>query len=224
MTGNLSERRKLLVLGADPFAEDIADLVSDIEGYELVGFVENEDRAICRQKLLDLPVVWIDDVAQLGDSLYCVCVVWSQKRRKFIRQATSLGLRFATLVHPKAHVSRTATLGEGTVVEAGTVIGAQTRIGRHVLVKRGCLIGHHAEIGDYVDLNPGVNIAGKATVGERTWIAMGAVVLDHISIGRDSVVGAGAVVTRDVPDKVQVLGIPARIVQSWGDTSNGPGS
>jgi sugar O-acyltransferase (sialic acid O-acetyltransferase NeuD family) len=215
MTGNLSQRRKLVILGANPYAEQVADLVSDIEGYELVGFVENENREVCSQNLLDLPVVWIDDVAQLGAPLYCVSVLGSKERRKFVRQATSLGLQFAALVHPKAHLSRTATLGEGTVVEAGSVIGAQTRIGRHVLIKRGCLIGHHTQIGDYVTLNPGVNIAGKATVGERSWIAMGAVVLDHISIGSDSGVGAGAVVTRDVPDRVLVLGMPARVVQSW---------
>jgi acetyltransferase-like isoleucine patch superfamily enzyme len=42
---------------------------------------------------------------------------------------------------------------------------------------------------------------------------MGAVVLDRITVGVHSVVGAGAVVTRDVPDHVQVIGVPARIVK-----------
>jgi len=39
------------------------------------------------------------------------------------------------------------------------------------------------------------------------------VVLDHLSVGARSIVGAGAVVTRDVPDNVQVVGVPARIVK-----------
>jgi acetyltransferase-like isoleucine patch superfamily enzyme len=42
---------------------------------------------------------------------------------------------------------------------------------------------------------------------------MGAVVLDHIHVGSHSVIAAGAVVTRNVPDNVQVAGIPARIVK-----------
>ena len=42
---------------------------------------------------------------------------------------------------------------------------------------------------------------------------MGAVVLDGLTVGRQTVIGAGAVVTRDVPDCVQVVGLPAKIVK-----------
>ena len=213
MTGNARERRKLVILGAGLFAEEIADLVSEIEDYELVGFVEGIDPAKCHHTLLSLPVIWIDDVAQLDDSWIGVCAVGATERRSFIRQATSLGLKFTELVHPMAQVARTARLGEGTIVHAGTVIGAMTSIGRHVIINRGCLIGHRVQISDYVTLSPGANVAGRVTVGECSYIAMGAVVLDGISIGSHAVVGAGAVVTHDVPDRVQVVGIPARIVK-----------
>lgn len=215
MTGNASEKRKLVILGTISFAEEMADLVSDMEDYELAGFVEWKDPAKCRQMLLGLPVIWIEDIGQLGDLWRGVCSVDRKERPTLVQKATSLGLQFATLVHPKAHVARTATLGEGTVVGAGTVIGAQTRIGQHVKINRGCLIGHHVQISDYVTLSPGANVAGHVTVGRRSLIAMGGLVLDDISIGSDAVVGAGAVVTHDVPDGVQVLGIPARIVKSW---------
>ena len=33
-------------------------------------------------------------------------------------------------------------------------------------------------------------------------------------VGRDSVVGAGAVVTKPVPNRVVVAGVPARVVSS----------
>ena len=38
-------------------------------------------------------------------------------------------------------------------------------------------------------------------------------ILPGVTVGRESVVGAGAVVTKDVPDRVVVAGVPARIIK-----------
>jgi acetyltransferase EpsM len=206
-------REKLVILGASLFAEEVADYIFGIENYKLVGFVEGIHRDKCRQTLLGLPVIWIDDVARLGNSCKAVCAVGTTKRKSFIQQTASLGLEFGTIVHPAAHVSQTARLGNGTIVSPGAIIAASTRIGKHVILNRGALIGHHAEIGDYVTISPGANIAGRTRIGDLCYIGMGAVILDGISVGNNAVVGAGSVVTKDVPPSVQVLGIPARVTK-----------
>ena len=82
-----------------------------------------------------------------------------------------------------------------------------------MIVNRGALIGHHTTIEDYVTLGPGANVAGGCGIGQGTFVGMGAVILDGIRIGAHAVVGAGAVVTRDVPDHVQVMGVPARVIK-----------
>lgn len=201
----------MIILGASLFAEEVADYISKMQEYELVAFVEGINRDKCHQKLLGLPVIWIDDVATVNKSCRAVCAVGSTKRTRFIEQALNSGIQFVTLIHPAAVVSPTAHLGEGTVVGPGTVIAASTRIRSHVIINRGCLIGHHVEVGDYFTISPGTNIGGKTRIGGLCFIGMGAVILDGISIGRHSVVGAGAVATKDVPDSVQVMGVPARI-------------
>jgi sugar O-acyltransferase (sialic acid O-acetyltransferase NeuD family) len=207
------ERQKLIILGASLFAEEIVDYISKIQEYEVVAFVEGINRDRCQEKLLGLPVIWIDDIGALNKSYKAVCAVGSTKRKYFIEQALNSGIEFVTLVHPGAQVSPTARLGKGTIVGPGTVIAAGTRVGSHVILNRGCLIGHHIEVGDYVTISPGTNIGGKARIGDLCYVGMGAIILDGISIGSHSVVGAGAVVTKDVPESVQVIGIPARISQ-----------
>jgi sugar O-acyltransferase (sialic acid O-acetyltransferase NeuD family) len=207
------ERRKLAILGAGPFAEEIADLVSATNEYEPVAFVEGIDRERCRSPLRGLPVVWIDDVGQLAASCQAVCAVGTPKREGFIHQALAHGLRFGTLVHPSACVSATATLGAGTIVSAATVIAAYASIGQHVIVNRGCLIGHHTAIGDFATISPGANIAGGARIGDRCYVGMGAIVVDGVVVGSGAMVGAGAVVTRDVPERVLVMGAPARAIK-----------
>jgi sugar O-acyltransferase (sialic acid O-acetyltransferase NeuD family) len=206
-----SERQKLIILGAGLFAEEIADYILRKKEYELIAFVEGMDRDKCQQKVLGLPIIWIDDVGILKKTCKAVCAVGSTKRKFFIEQALNSGIKFITLVHPGAYVSGTVMLCEGVTVGPGTVIAASTKVGSHVIINRGCLIGHHVAIGHYVTISPGVNIDGKSRIGDLSYIGMGAVILDGISIGRQSFVGAGAIVTKDVPECVQVIGVPARI-------------
>lgn len=216
LTGN-----RILVLGAGPFAEEVADLISGIEGREVVGFVEGRDRTRCERPLLGLPVVWIDEVKSLRNPGLGVCAVGSTKRSRFVQQASDQGLRFTRVVHPTAHLPMTTTLDEGVIVSPHVVVGAHAAIGRHVILSRGVLIGHHTTVCDFVTVSPGANIAGRVRVGEGAYVGMGAIVLDGVSIGRHALVGAGAVVTRDVPEAVQVVGVPARIVKHLSPEAGG---
>lgn len=204
----------VLVLGTRSLAVDVMDLISDMPGYEVVGFVENMDRSLTGSELEGRPVVWIDDLAPLAATHVGVCALSTTRRRGFVEQARAHGLRFGTFVHPTARVSSRATLGDGCFVSAMAVIGTHTTLGRCAFVNRGALIGHHTQIGDYCTIQPGANVAGAITIGCDTYIGMGAVVVDKLTIGRGCAIGAGSVVTRDVPDSAQVAGVPARVVRT----------
>ncbi len=209
-----SGRRRLVILGAGGYAEEVADLASEHDRYEIVAFIEGRRREACGTSVHGVPVLWIDDIPSLPENCVAVCAVGSPARSAFIAEASARGLRFGTFVHPSAHVSRSARLGAGCIVGPHVVVAAHTTIGEHVILNRGVLVGHHASIGDCVTLSPGANVAGRTRIGEGAFIGMGAVILDGLTVGEGAVVGSGAVVTRDVPARVQVLGVPARSVRT----------
>lgn len=204
--------RALLVLGTTDFAATISGTSAEA-GFRVAGFVENMDRGRCAEPLLGLPVHWIDDIGDLVATHVAVCALGSTTRSGFISRAEELGLHFATIVHPTAYVGPASTIGEGTYVGPHTAISGHTTIGRHVLVLQGALLGHHVEVGDFASILMGANVAGSSRIGSATYVGTGAVVIDHVDVGAHSVVGAGAVVVADVPDHVQVLGVPARVVK-----------
>ena len=201
---------QLIVLGAGLFAQETADLVTDAGDWEVVGFVEGIDRRRCSTYLLGLPVHWVDDIGALRDSCRVICAIGSPARKAFIEKVNHSSMEFATFVHPSAHVSSAAVLGEGTIVSPGAVVASHAMVGRHVIVNRGSLIGHHCHIGDYTTISPGANIAGRTKIGECGFVGIGATIIDGLSIGEHSVVAAGAVVTRDVAAGTRVAGVPAR--------------
>jgi acetyltransferase EpsM len=204
----------VVVLGATEFSAEVADVIATTGEFEVAAFIENDVPDRAGGELDGIPVFWIDHAAALASAHLAVCGLGTTRRSRFTEQAAALGFKFATIVHPSAHVSPKAQLGEGTMIWPGAVVAAHTTIGRHVIVNRGTLVGHHTVVGDHVSLQSGSNVAGLCTIGAGTYVGMGALILNTLSVGADSIVAAGAVVIRDVPDNVQVVGVPARIVRA----------
>lgn len=51
------------------------------------------------------------------------------------------------------------------------------------------------------------------TIGNDVWVGMNSLILGGVNIGSGSVIAAGSIVTRDVPSRVLVGGIPARVIK-----------
>jgi len=206
-------KKKLIILGAGGFAEEALDLATSTGLYDVVSFVEGIERGRCGERISGIPIIWIDELTNVDRSHVLLCAVGSPKRRKFIEAAGKFGMEFTNIVHPASQVSGTVLMGKGVLVSVGVILAAGCEIGAHVIINRAAVVGHHVVVGDYATISPGANIGGGARIGRSSYIGMGAIILDHITVGQNSIVGAGAVVTKDVPDNVQVLGIPARVTK-----------
>src|SRR5262245_22951363 len=136
----MADERPLLICGTRSLAVEVADLVSEVPGYRVAGFVENLDRARCSETLEGLPITWVDDVRALAATHWAVCALATTKRRTYTRQVEELGVPFATIVHPSARVSSRSSLGAGTIASVGVAVAARTRVGRHVFLNRGVLL------------------------------------------------------------------------------------
>lgn len=117
-------------------------------------------------------------------------------------------------------IKKYAIIGRGVLMEYDTVVGEYTKI------QTGCHITGNMIIEDHVFFGPHVTTMNdkqmdrvKGTVFIGPYIKRGArigsnsTLLSGIIIGFDSVVAAGAVVTKDVPDRKIVAGVPARIIK-----------
>ena len=77
------------------------------------------------------------------------------------------------------------------------------------------IIGWDTEIcdTDYHRAGKGSIISAPIEIGNHVFIGRHAMIMKGVKIGDDSVVAAGAIVTRDVPNKCLVAGIPARVIK-----------
>jgi sugar O-acyltransferase (sialic acid O-acetyltransferase NeuD family) len=132
-------------------------------------------------------------------------------RQNLAERLKSLSVEIVTAIHPFAALSRSAIIGQGTAVMAGAVINPDAEIGCGVILNSGVVVEHDVVIGDYAHVSPNASMGGASRLGALSHLGLGAVVLPGIAIGSRSTIGAGAVVTREMPDDVIAIGVPARI-------------
>lgn len=122
------------------------------------------------------------------------------------------GLPPLTVVHERAFVAPSTSIGAGCQILAMSAVAANANLGRSVIVNTAATIDHDCTIGDGVHIAPGAHIAGEVCIDDFAFIGMGALILPRLHIGRGVVIGAGAVVTKNVATGDTVVGVPAKIV------------
>jgi len=147
--------------------------------------------------------------ADAGRGTFVVAIADPQVRQRLARMLVSRGLVPGQVIHPQAVVSPGAALGPGCVVLANAFVSTGAVLGAHVHVNYNATVGHDSVLGDFVTVLPGANIAGAVTLGAGATVGSNACVLQGLRIGSGGTVGAGAVVTRDQPEGVVVVGVPA---------------
>lgn len=221
----------LLIFGAGGHAREVAQVVHDINqaqpgSWQLLGFMTDPQGEPLHPMPLPAPLLGSSQQAlATHPQAHCIIAVGNPQARRSIAVRVYQqhpGLRFATLVHPRAWVATGASLGQGTVVFAGALINVDATLGGHTSINLACTISHDCHLGDYVSLGPGVHMAGAVTLGEAVDVGTGASFRPRISVGANAVIGAGAAVVRDLPGNSTAVGVPAR---PWsGDTQKDPGA
>lgn len=137
--------------------------------------------------------------------------IGANKVRKLISERYSNP--YAKAIHPRAIVSPTAQIGDGTVVMHGAIIQSDAVVGRHCIINTGASVDHECQISDYVHISPHATLCGNVQVGEGSWIGAGTTIIPGVKIGKWCTIGASSVVVRDIPDGATAFGNPCRIKQ-----------
>lgn len=124
-----------------------------------------------------------------------------------IREMTEIGDKCVIMMGAVINIG--AVIGEGTMVDMNSVIGGRAIVGRN------CHIGAGTVLAGVIE-PPSAN---PVVISDRVMIGANAVILEGVHVGEDSVVAAGSVVTKDVPPRCVVAGVPAKIIKQVDDVT-----
>ena len=204
-------RGRILILGAGGHGKVAGDCAAESGQWTDVLFFDDRWPALahCGPWAVAGRGADLEGQCQPQDQAF-VAIGDTSARLAWLQRFRAAQISIATIVHPRAVVSRLAVLGAGTLVVAGAVVNADTRTGVGTIINTGATVDHDCELGDGVHIGPGAHLAGGVLIGPGSLVGIGAVVRQQIVIGSRVTVGAGAVVVKAVADDMTAVGVPAR--------------
>jgi sugar O-acyltransferase (sialic acid O-acetyltransferase NeuD family) len=169
-------------------------LVNEYMGYPIIG--ADKDAPELYTKFKRYPLILAPDQPLL--------------REKLFNYYSDLGYTFTSLICKTAKISRSALIGNGTIIQNGVNISSSSNIGNFVKLNTNANIMHDSSIADFSTVAPDAVILGRVIVQNSCYIGSNSTILPGILIRKLTTVGAGAVVTKDTEESDIVVGIPAK--------------
>jgi acetyltransferase-like isoleucine patch superfamily enzyme len=131
----------------------------------------------------------------------------------------------------QSFVRERSVIGAGSVIGRGSVVDNDVTLGARVRVQTNVYLTAFTVVEDHVFIGPGAITTNDDTMSRHApqaslkgailrracRVGGGAVLVPGVEVGEEAFVAAGAVVTRDVPPRTVVMGVPARVVREVPD-------
>jgi acetyltransferase-like isoleucine patch superfamily enzyme len=140
-----------------------------------------------------------------------------------------------SILGDQSFVRERASVGAGSLIGRGSVVDNDVLVGARVRIQTNVYLTAFSVVEDDVFVGPGATTTNDdtmarhgggrdsefslrgATLRRACRVGAGSVLTPGVEIGEEAFVAAGAVVTRDVPPRAVVMGVPARVVREVPD-------
>tara|TARA_R110001592_G_scaffold214649_2_gene467617 strand:+ start:5564 stop:6214 length:651 start_codon:yes stop_codon:yes gene_type:complete len=211
--------KKIAIFGKGGFGREVHMLIEQINQCELswdfAGFFDDskpKEGSINGQPYLG----GLAELNDLKEELCLVIAIGNPATKKYILdRIINESITYPVLIHPSVLIGdrQFVSIGEGSIICAGSIITVNIEIGKHVILNLACTIGHDTVIRDFCAFMPHVSISGEVIVNKDVYVGTGASIINQVEIGENTTVGAGSVVTKSLPNACVAVGIPAKPIK-----------
>lgn len=203
--------KPLVLIGGGGHCKSVIE-AAESAGYKILGVLDMPE--MVGKTILSTKVIGTDDdIPALIDKADFIITVGFIKnpatRINLYNRVKRVGGKLATVIASTAHVSKYASIGEGTVVMHKAFVNAGAKIGENCIINTFCNIEHDAVVGDQCHIATGTMVNGDCKVGNNVFIGSQSVLSNGIVVGDNIVVGAGSLVRKSIQKQGIYSGNPA---------------
>ena len=187
--------KKIIVIGSGGHARSCVDVIKSLKEYKFAGYIDNRST---NNKIIgtdrDLKKIFKKikyahiGVGQIKSPL---------KRLKIFNNLKRIGFNLPSIISPTAIISKSAKIGEGTIIMHGAILNAYAQVGKNVIINTGTIIDHDTSIHDNCHISTRAIINGECLIKKNTFIGSGSVVVNNITVGKSKFIKAHTLLKKD---------------------------
>lgn len=139
----------LLILGAGGHGKVVKEVAEAMGIYARIDFLDDADGNGTVGKIADY-------INLVGNYKYAFVGIGNNNfRKQMLEKLENAGYEIPTLIHPRAYISPSCSIGGGSVVEPMAVVNAGASVGKGCIISVGSIVDHDSVIEDCVHVNAG---------------------------------------------------------------------
>lgn len=188
--------KDLYLIGGGGHCRSCIDVI-ELEGkYRIKGIFDMKENV--GKSVLGYPIVASDADIENFVSKDCYFLITigqiktSETRVKFYNQLKKLNANLATVISPRAHVSKHASIGKGTVVLHDVLVNSNVEVGENCILNTKCLLEHDVKIGNHCHISTASVVNGGCNVEDNCFVGSNAVLKQGLTVADGTLIQAGS--------------------------------
>jgi len=192
------KKEQIILIGGGGHCKSCIDVI-ELEGrFQIAGILDVKEKV--GQKILKYTIIGTDEniptLVKEKKSFFITVGHIKNPAKRFMlyEKLKKYNIELPVIISPLAHVSKHATIKEGTIIMHQALVGADAIIGVNCIINNKSNVEHDAVIGNHCHISTGAIINGGVKVGSKTFFGSGAISKEYIEIPPDSFIKANSLV------------------------------
>lgn len=158
--------KSLLIIGAGEYGQLVHEIAEAL-AYDKIEYLD------------DNSILAIGTVKEFphfeGQYEEFIVAIGNPEIRKSLFENLSRCFSPATLIHPRAYVSPSASIGRGTIIEPMAVVQSNSVVGEGCIINTGAVVNHNCKVGAYSQIDCNATVSARTEVKSGVKILAGSV-------------------------------------------------
>lgn len=187
---------QLVLIGGGGHCKSCIDVIEQTNQFNIIGILDKPERV--GQEVLGYDIIGTDNqIEKLSVKGYSFLITVgqtrsSQLRQKLFNELLRCNASLATVISPRAYVSKHAVVEKGSIVMHDVLINADARVGLNCIINSKTLIEHDAVVKGHCHISTSAVINGGTIVKEGTFFGSNAVSKEYVKTSNEDFIKAGS--------------------------------